>query len=64
MAYGTRRLNAAFTWAPIIPNLSRINPILRIDTHFFKVHSNIVLPSTPRPSFISLSCRFKNTLKN
>jgi hypothetical protein len=22
----------------------------RIDTYFFEVHSNIVLPSTPRPS--------------
>ena len=31
--------------------LSRINPIPRIDTYLFKVHSNIVLPSTPRPSF-------------
>ena len=27
------------------PYLSRINPIPRIDTYFFKVHSNIVLPS-------------------
>ena len=25
------------------PILSRINPITRIDTYFFKVHSNIVL---------------------
>ena len=29
--------------------LSRINPIPRIDTYLFKVHSNIVLPPTPRP---------------
>ena len=28
------------------------------DTYFFKVHSNIVLPSTPRPPQRSLSCRF------
>jgi hypothetical protein len=35
--------------SPIIAILSRINPILRIDTYIFKVHSNIVLPSTPRP---------------
>ena len=34
---------------PIIPILSRINPILRIDTNLLKVHSNIVLPSMPRP---------------
>ena len=36
--------------SPIIPILSRINPIPRIDTNFFKVHSNIVLPPIPRPS--------------
>ena len=35
--------------SPIIPILSWINPITRIDTYLFKVHSNIVLPSTPRP---------------
>ena len=35
--------------SPIIPILSRINPISRIDTYLFKVHSNIILPSTPRP---------------
>ena len=33
--------------SPIIPILSRINPIPRIDTYLFKVHSNIVLPSAP-----------------
>ena len=32
----------------VIPILSRINPITLIDTYLFKVHSNIVLPSTPR----------------
>jgi hypothetical protein len=25
-------------------------PIPRIDTYFFKIHSNTVLPSTPTPS--------------
>ena len=39
MAYGTPSFNAAFTRAPIIPILSRINPIPRIDTYLFKVHS-------------------------
>ena len=34
--------------SPIIPILSRINPILRIDTYFFKIPSNIVLPSLHR----------------
>ena len=29
------------------PYREPINPIPRIDTYFFKVHSNIVLPSTP-----------------
>ena len=29
---------------PITPILNRINPIPRIDTYFFEIHSNIVLP--------------------
>ena len=48
MAYGTRR----FTRAPIISILSRINLITRIDTYLFKVHSNIVLPSTNHVCYI------------
>ena len=28
---------------PITPFLSRINPIPRIDTYLFKIHSNIIL---------------------
>jgi hypothetical protein len=48
MGYGIRRFNAAFTSA--LPIMSRINPIPRIDTYFFKIYSDIVLPSTPRPS--------------
>ena len=32
--------------SPIILILSRINPIPRIDTYLFKIHSNIVLQST------------------
>ena len=31
--------------SPIIPILSRINLIPRIDTYFFKVHSNLILSS-------------------
>ena len=31
------------------------NPIPVIDTYFFKIHSNIVLPSTPKPPQRSLS---------
>ena len=37
--------------SPIIRILSRINPIPRIDTYFFKIDSNIVLTSTPGPSW-------------
>ena len=33
------------------PILNQINPIPRIDTYLFKINSNIVLPSTPKPSF-------------
>ena len=40
MSYGTRKFNAAFIKTPIIPILSRINPIPRIDTYFFKVYFN------------------------
>jgi hypothetical protein len=36
--------------SPVISILSRIHSIHPIDTYFFKFHSNIVLPSTPRPS--------------
>ena len=35
--------------SPIIPILNRINPIPHIFTYLFKDHSNIVLPSMPRP---------------
>ena len=31
--------------SPIIPVLRRMIPIPRINTYFFKIHSNIVLPS-------------------
>ena len=30
------------------PHLSQINPIPLINTYFFNIHSNIVLPSTSR----------------
>ena len=33
--------------SPIIPILSWIKPIPRVNTYFFKAHSNIVLPHTP-----------------
>ena len=34
----------------LIPILNPLNPIPRIDTYFFKIHSNIVLPPTSRLS--------------
>ena len=46
----------------IIPVLSRINPIPRIDTYFFKIHSNTVLPlclELPKSLFpVSVSLKF------
>ena len=59
MTYGIRRFSAAFTGvlgSPVIAILSRINPIPRIDTYFFKINSNIVLSSPPRLSWRQLSC--------
>jgi hypothetical protein len=45
--------------SPIIPILIWINPIPRIDTYFFfQIHSNIICPSTLKPSLRSLSCRY------
>ena len=35
--------------SPVIPILSQIDQISHIDTNLFKIHSNIDLPSTPRP---------------
>ena len=56
MAYETRRLNAASLRALQEPAPNQ--PIPHIDTYFFKVHSNVLLPSTPRHSQRYLSCRF------
>ena len=42
----------------IIHILSRINPIPRFDTYFCKIHSNIVLPSMPKPFYRSPPYRF------
>ena len=36
------------------PEPNQPNSPPRIDTYLFKVHSNIVLPSTPRPPYISI----------
>ena len=49
----------------IIPILSRINPIPRIDTYLFKVHSNIILPSLTVQinSFLPSGLIFTNKIK-
>ena len=47
MAYGDDANLIDNDVTPILSILSRTNPIPRIDTYFFKIHSNIVLPSTP-----------------
>ena len=44
--------------SPILPILSRTNTIPRIVNYLIKIHSNIVLPSTLRTSFRSLTCKF------
>ena len=49
---------------PLIPVLSRINPILRIDTGLFKIHFNVVLPYMSRPSERALSCRLPVKILN
>ena len=41
MAYGPRGSMPHSHGSPIIHILNRINPIPRIDTYFFKIHSNI-----------------------
>ena len=35
--------------SPVIPILSRINPIPRTDAYFLKIHFNIVVPPTLKP---------------
>ena len=46
LSHETQRFNTALPRTPqIIPVLSRINPTSHIDTYFFKIHLNIVLPS-------------------
>ena len=42
--------SAACTRTLIIPILSQLNKIPRTDTYLFKIHSNIALPFTPRPT--------------
>ena len=57
MAKETQRFKAKLKRA-LHSILSRIIPIPRFDSYCFKIHSNIVISSTTRPSKRSLSCRF------
>ena len=45
MAYGTGGSMPHLQGSPIIPILSRINPIPRIDTYFFNVHLRLDFPN-------------------
>ena len=62
MAYGTQKFDAAFTFL----TLNQMNPIPRVDNYFFKIHSNIVLPSAlglPRGLFsVGLPIKMLKTL--
>jgi hypothetical protein len=43
---------------PVVPILSQMNPVHTFPLYFPKIHSNIILPSTPRSFQMSLPFRF------
>jgi hypothetical protein len=44
---------------PLVPTLSQMNPVDTLTHYLFKIHFNIILPSTPRTSFRILVTRHK-----
>ena len=49
------RVHNSPTLAPI---LSQVNPVRTLPTASFKIHSNVILPPTPRSSKLSLALTF------
>jgi hypothetical protein len=40
--------HGADKWPPFFPILTEINPVHTLVSYFFKIHVNIISPSTPR----------------
>jgi hypothetical protein len=45
---------------PLVHILSQINPINNLPPYFPQIHTNIILPSTPRSSILGLHFRFSD----